>query len=56
MDMNCWPAAIGHSLSAEKLQKRKLENSSVSKQSAKKVIDELGDLFNFPCEEICNNK
>ena len=36
--------------------KQALENSSVSKQSAKKVIDELGDLFNFPCEEICNNK
>lgn len=36
--------------------KKALENSSVSKQSAKKIIDELGDLFNFPCEEICNNK
>lgn len=36
--------------------KKALENSSVNKQSAKEVIDELGDLFNFPCEEICNNK
>ena len=33
-----------------------LERGEVSKQSAKEVIDELGDLFNFPCEEICNNK
>lgn len=36
--------------------KKALENSSVNKQSAKEVIDELSDLFNFPCEEICNNK